>query len=105
VQKIKKENNISTKTEELLLQACDLLTITSVATLPHDFIDMNQNPLTDTDVEMHEVGLGWRKIGKNYDLQWVKTYVKDFHHQVSLNFSTDVLGEDDLFLSIRAFAV
>lgn len=97
VQKIKKENNISTKTEGLLLQACDLLTITSVATSPQDFIDMNQNPLTDTDIETHEVDLGWRKIGKNYDSQWVKTYVKDFHHQVSPNFSTDVLGEDDLF--------
>lgn len=103
VQKIKKENNISSKTEELLLQACDLLTITTVASKPQDFIDLNENPSTDTDVETHEVDLGWRKIGRNYESPWVKAYVKDFHHQVSPHFSTDVLGEDDLFTKYTCF--
>lgn len=103
VQKIKKENNISTKTEELLLQACDLLTITTVATAPQDFIDSNENPLTDADIETHEVDLGWRKIGKSYDSQWVRTNVKDVHHQISPHFSADVLGEDDLFTKYTCF--
>lgn len=103
VQKIKKDNDISTKTEGLLLQACDLLTITTVASKPQQLIDMNKDPLTDTDIETHEVDLGWRKIGRNYGSPWIKVSVKDYHHQISPHFSADILGEDDLFTKYTFF--
>ena len=94
---IKKENDISSNTEELLLEACDTLTIYVVSSQPSVFIDMNENALTDADVYTQDVDLGWKKFGAEYDSNWRKIHLREIKRQISPNFKTHVLGEDDLF--------
>jgi hypothetical protein len=58
---------------------------------------MNENPLTDADVYTRDVDLGWKKFGTEYDSNWRKIHLREIKHQISPNFKTHVLGEDDLF--------
>ena len=97
VRGIKKENDISSNTEELLLEACDTLTLFVVSSQPDIFIDMNENALTDADVYTRDVDLGWKKFGTEYDSNWRKIHLREIKRQISPNFKTHVLGEDDLF--------
>ena len=97
VRGIKKENDISSNTEKLLLEACDTLTLTVVSSQPKSIINMNENPGTDADVYSRNVDLGWKKFGTEYDSIWRKLHLREITHQISPNFKVHVLGEDDLF--------
>lgn len=72
--------------------------MTAVASAPQYYIDKNQHPLTDEDIETQKVDLGWRKRGKKYDSKWRRRPVKEYLYCISPNFSASVLVEDD-FLS------
>lgn len=97
VKNIKKENDISSNAESLLLEACDTLTLVTVATQPQGFIDQNMNSPTHADVYTHEVDLGWKKFGTGYGADWRKIRLKERRQKISPNFSTSILGKDDMF--------
>jgi len=91
------KKGISSNTKNLLIKGGDPLTITSVATQPDSFIKLNENPSSNEGVRTQDVDLGWKKTGRNYDDPWRKTDVKESEYQISPNFSTIILGEDDFF--------
>jgi hypothetical protein len=103
VKNIKKENDVSSESESLLLEACDTLTLVTVATQPQAFIEQSENSPTDADVFTNEVDLGWKKYGSGFGADWRKIHLKELRRKVSPNFSTSVLGEDDMFSKYTCF--
>lgn len=88
---------ISKKTEDLLVEASDVITLSAAGYEPKAYIEMNADPLTDDDITTSDVDLGWKKEGTEYSDEWTKKYVKEYKRQVSPLFSTSILGKDDFF--------
>jgi len=88
--------DIKDETKKTLQRIKDSITVFAVLTTPESFYESVQNPLTDADVKTEEIDLGWKKTGAGFD-DWKTDHVKQIDHTISPNFSTTILGADDLF--------
>lgn len=89
--------DLKAETKEVLrMIQGDSTTISSILQAPSDFVKRVQNPPLDTDIKTEEIDLGWVKTGSTFD-SWRPGRVRQITHDVSRNFSTVILGEDDNF--------
>jgi hypothetical protein len=96
VDKLLDGRELTAETKATLKSLDDSVTIISVLTQPAAFIEENQDPKTDIDVKTEDINLGWEKTGDEFG-DWKKGRVRQINHRISRNFSTTILGEDDLF--------
>ena len=90
------DGELTAETQATLKRLDDSVTMIAVLTNPAVSIEKNNNPKTDTDVRTEDINLGWEKTGDEFG-DWKKSRVKQIDHRISRNFSTTILGEDDLF--------
>lgn len=87
---------LSPETRSVLKQM-DPLTLLALKILPPSLIESNLNHTTNEDITTEEVDLGWRKNGKDFDAWEKRNDLKLFNRNVSSEFKTSFLGEDDFF--------
>lgn len=83
------------KTRKYLLEM-DALTISSTKVMVDQVKENNANPKQGKDIECAETDLAWKKTGTGFG-DWKRVFVKKITHQISDEFSIDILGEDDNF--------
>ena len=90
--------DLTDETKELLLELKCSMSIIALTTQPDSFIRKNKNPYLDTELTTEKIDLGWKKTGDGFaDWEADGNSVNQLTHNVSDNFSTDILGEDDVF--------
>ncbi len=91
------KSNLSEESKEILEEIDDALTQIAATKFPQTFINSNLNAKTDASLDTALVDLGWKKFGHGWS-DWRKSNnVRQIKHTVTSNFSTVILGRDDLF--------
>ncbi len=82
-------------TKKYLLQM-DPLTLISLQMVLESCNKINANPKKGTDIKTCETDLAWKKFGYGFS-DWKRVHVRKYKHQVTDDFSIQILGEDDNF--------
>mmetsp|Transcript_8167 Transcript_8167/g.11665 ORF Transcript_8167/g.11665 Transcript_8167/m.11665 type:complete len:310 (-) Transcript_8167:912-1841(-) len=89
------EKDYSEETKKCLKEIKDSITVAVVSTA-EKFIELNANPPKDTEVKTRDIDLAWKRNGDGFN-DWRVDKVKSTYHNISQDFSTTILDEDDLF--------
>ena len=91
------DSELKPATKTILKEINDSVIILGVLTSPDELIAQNEKPLVDTDIVTEKIDLGWIKTGDGFDEWEPSNNVMQISHNISPNFSTVILGEDDMF--------
>jgi len=97
------DSDLKPETKEILKQLdCSVIILAATKGPDKVIALLNNAQPEDTDVKTEDINLGWKKTGDGFD-EWTPTSVMKISHTISPNFSTVILGEDDMFTEYTIF--